>query len=51
MIDYSLPIPLLGIYPEGGGRWGGGKKHDSKTYTHPSVHCRTIHNTQDMDVP
>ena len=34
-------IPLLGRYPEK-------MKMNLKRYTHPSVHCRTIYNSQDM---
>ena len=36
-------IPLLSIYLLKK------KKHNSKRYTHPNVHCSTIHNSQDME--
>lgn len=48
MIDYSLPIPLLGIYPGGGrGRWG--ETWFKNIHASQCSH-RTIHNSQDMDV-
>ena len=36
-------IPLLGMYPEER------KKQDLKGYSHPSVHCSTVYNSQDME--
>ena len=39
-LPYDSAIPLLGIYPE--------KKHGSKGYMPHSVHCNTVHNSQDM---
>ena len=38
-IPYDPVIPLLGHI------------HTLKKYTHPSVHCNTIYNSQDMEVP
>ena len=36
---YDLAIPLLGVYPE---------EKTEKRHMHPSVHCSTIYNNQDM---
>ena len=38
---YDPAIPLLGFYLA--------KKHNSKRYMHPTVHCSTIYNSQDME--
>ena len=40
-LPYNPAVPLLGIYSE--------KNHNSKGYMHPSVHCSTIYNSQDME--
>ena len=40
-LPYDPAIPLLGIYLE--------KNHNSKRCMHPSVHCSTIYNSQDME--
>ena len=39
-LPYDPAIPLLGIYLE---------KTNLKRYMHPSVHCSTIYNSQDME--
>ena len=39
-LPYSLPIPLLGIYPE---------KTQFKKYMHLSVYSSTIYNSQIME--
>ena len=36
---YDLAIPFLGVYPE---------EKTEKRHMHPSVHCSTIYNNQDM---
>ena len=36
---YDPAIPLLGVYPE---------EKTEKRHMHPSVHCSTIYNNQDM---
>ena len=40
-LTYDPAIPLLGICLE--------KKHDTKRYMHPNVHCYTAYNSQDME--
>ena len=40
-ILYDSAISLLGMYPK--------KSHNSKRHMHPSVHCSTIYNSQDME--
>ena len=40
-LQYNLLIPLLGIYPE--------KTIIQKDSIHPSVHCSSIYNSQDME--
>ena len=40
-LSYYPAIPLLGIYLE--------KSCNSKRFMHPSVHCSTIYNSQDME--
>ena len=40
-LPYDTTIPFLGIYLE--------EKHGLKGYVHPSVHCSTVYNRQDME--
>ena len=45
-LPYDPAIPLLGIYLEKKPKQT--RNTNSKRYMHPSVHCSTIYNSQDM---
>ena len=40
-LPYDSAIPLLEIYPE--------ETHNLKRYMHPTVHCSSIYNSQDLE--